>query len=557
MAPPKYPVTPDGNLYKPLTAAEIKAKGISLGEKCSTLPETWTEADIDTVLLEGFSRAGIHNLNPSPGHYNAAGLLLIKDRMTPYLLDPMLECLQTVYALGNGQAMGFYPSDDLMAKRQRVIDERSENESGTGGTKRQYRDSDTSSTASLPNERESQQSYPQAGGKLSYSNSYQTPLAHGNEVKKIRKVLNHRLDTNGRSVTGTVIQNDPANPTTFQLFGRGENHSESKRIRLVNQQGGRDRTMVYCKLLEDSGLKPNEFSIYCDQCDEHHPAHNGEPMKIVFVSENRELTKGARSHSGAHKDPSFRELLKSKGICPSQMVHIEFVDVRDGGIFADNLTWLTALIERESMCRCFIFWNVGTSFLLSGGSVAELIVRNQAIERVVTGMECKIRGTVVDLRHKFILVPLVYTRETSDLEFYGLEKEERDTGNLPVFGSSFTNLMAYNSRVRDLVKQNFPTSEGRLGDPNVLLAVEYIPTSTKVYGETYNLSRYTFRNGNNPHNHRLMHDGARQEYLVSLIRWVKDSFEQETKDEMALKKVPQLSVNLKLVKRYTRYSQIF
>ena len=54
--------------------------------------------------------------------------------MTPYLLDPMLECLQTVYALGNGQAMGFYPNDDLIAKRQRVIDERSENESGTNGT---------------------------------------------------------------------------------------------------------------------------------------------------------------------------------------------------------------------------------------------------------------------------------------------------------------------------------------------------------------------------------------------------------------------------------------
>jgi hypothetical protein len=117
--------------------------------------------------------------------------------------------------------------------------------------------------------------------------------------------------------------------------------------------------------------------------------------------------------------------------------------------------------------------------------------------------------------------------------------------------------MAYNSRVRDLVKQNFPTSEGRLGDPNVLLAVEYLQSSTKVYGETYNTSRYTFRNGNHPHNHKLMHDGARQEYLVSLICWVKDTFEQETKDEMALKKVPQLSVNLKLVKHYTRHSQIF
>ena len=54
-----------------------------------------------------------------------------------------------------------------------------------------------------------------------------------------------------------------------------------------------------------------------------------------------------------------------------------------------------------------------------------------------------------------------------------------------------------------------------------------------------------------------MNDGAKQEYFVSLIRWVKDTFEQETKDEMARKKVPQISASLKLVKRYTRNTQIF
>ena len=126
-----------------------------------------------------------------------------------------------------------------------------------------------------------------------------------------------------------------------------------------------------------------------------------------------------------------------------------------------------------------------------------------------------------------------------------------------VFGHSFNNLMVYNSRVRSLVKQNFPPSEGSLGDPNVLLAVEYLPSSTKVYGVTYNTSRYTFRNGNHLHNHKLMNDGAKQDYFVNLVRWVKDTYEQETKDEMILKKVPQLSVNLKLIKRYTRHSQIF
>ena len=357
-------------------------------------------------------------------------------------------------------------------------------------------------------------------------------------------------------MTGTVIKNDPVNPVIFTLFTRGGN-SESKRNRLVNPQGEQSRSMVYCKLFEDSGLKPNEFSVYCEQCNDHHPVHNGEPQKILYVSENPELINGARSHSGAQEDPSFRELLKTKGICPSQTVHIEFIDVRDGGAFADNLTWLTALIDRESMCRCFIFWNVGTSFLLSGGSVEELLAKNLIIEEHVTKMECKIRHTVVDVRHKFIYVPLVYTRDTMDLEFQVMEREEQYTGNLPVFGHSFNNIMAYNSRVRNLVKQTFSNSEGCLGDPNLQLAVEYVPSCTKVFGVTYNTARYRFRTGNHPHNHRLMNDGAKQEYFVNLIRWVKDTFEQETKDEMARKKVPQISVNLKLVKRYTRNSQIF
>ena len=126
-----------------------------------------------------------------------------------------------------------------------------------------------------------------------------------------------------------------------------------------------------------------------------------------------------------------------------------------------------------------------------------------------------------------------------------------------MFGHSFNNIMAYNSRVRKLVQQSFPTSEGSLGDPNLQLAVECVPSSTKVFDVTYHTSRFSFRNGNNPQNHKLMNDGAKQEYFVNLICWVKDTFEQETKDEMTRKRVPQLSVNLKMVKPYSRLSQIF
>ena len=225
-------------------------------------------------------------------------------------------------------------------------------------------------------------------------------------------------------------------------------------------------------------------------------------------------------------------------------------------MYANNLTWLTALIERECMCRCFIFWNVGTSFLLLGGSVEDLLAKNALIENHVTNMRVKIRHTDVDLRHQFIYVTLVYTRDTMDLDFQEMNREERATGNLPVSGHSFNKLLVYNSHVSDLVEQTFPNSVGCLDDPNLLLAVESVKTSTQVFGQKYDSVKYQFRKGNHPGNARLMTDSTRQGYFVNLVRWVKDTFAKETKDEMARKGVPHVSANNKLVKRYTRNTQI-
>ena len=47
------------------------------------------------------------------------------------------------------------------------------------------------------------------------------------------------------------------------------------------------------------------------------------------------------------------------------------------------------------MSQCFIFWNVGTSFLLSGGSVDDLLEKNALVENHVSNMEVKIRHTRV------------------------------------------------------------------------------------------------------------------------------------------------------------------
>ena len=87
------------------------------------MSEGWAESELHKVLTEGYSRAGIHNLNPSPGLYNAAGLLSVKDKLTPYVLDPSLEEFESMYAFGHGEALGFYPNRELITKRQKALEE--------------------------------------------------------------------------------------------------------------------------------------------------------------------------------------------------------------------------------------------------------------------------------------------------------------------------------------------------------------------------------------------------------------------------------------------------
>ena len=56
--------------------------------------------------------------------------------------------------------------------------------------------------------------------------------------------------------------------------------------------------------------------------------------------------------------------------------------------------------------------------------------------------------------------------------------------------------------------------------------------------------------GNHPRNDKLMNDKARQDCFVWLIRWVKDTFEKETREEMAI------SVNLRRAKHYNSNTTI-
>ena len=167
---------------------------------------------------------------------------------------------------------------------------------------------------------------------------------------------------------------------------------------------------------------------------------------------------------GGERDHSFRNLLEEAGIAQSQMIPIEFVNVRDGGAFANNLTWLVNLMTVECNCRCFVFWNVGTSFLLAGGSVTDPLNINKHVQSVVEDVDVQIRSRAVDPGRKFVLVPLVYNKFTCDRDFKDQDMA-RDRGFTPVLGQSFSKFMKYNRLVIDDVKTAYPDTYKELGAP--------------------------------------------------------------------------------------------
>ena len=125
--------------------------------------------------------------------------------------------------------------------------------------------------------------------------------------------------------------------------------------------------------------------------------------------------------------------------------------MNDGGAFANNTAWLSSLLARECNCQGFIFWNVGTSYLLSGGSASELFKITKKVEAYIAKMVFHIRSTLVNLKHRFIPVQLVYNKVTLKKDLMEMNTLKGD-GNTPVLGQSFFKFLDYNSLVLDDVK---------------------------------------------------------------------------------------------------------
>ena len=172
-------------------------------------------------------------------------------------------------------------------------------------------------------------------------------LEHTNSTAHINTILDNRKSTMGGVITGTCIVNDSDPPILHSVMSK---KSDSRSKHLFNLKGSQNTTMVYGKIFEDAACRPKEYSIWCKQCTTHHPVHNQDACLILFVTEDQELAHGCKSHLGSQRDTSFQDRLEKGGIPHSKVIHIEFINVHDGGAYADNRTWLSNLIARE--CNC-------------------------------------------------------------------------------------------------------------------------------------------------------------------------------------------------------------
>ena len=123
----------------------------------------------------------------------------------------------------------------------------------------------------------------------------------------------------------------------------------------------------------------------------------------------------------------------------------------------------------------------------------------------------------MDLKHKFVLVPLVYNKVTCDRDFLEMDLL-RANGTNPVMGQSFPKFIDYNNLVLADVKKSYPDSYQELSDPNELLAVKTCKSTSMVYGKVHSTVRYSLGDGNDPNNPTNMNDMTRQKYMVSIVK---------------------------------------
>ena len=138
----------------------------------------------------------------------------------------------------------------------------------------------------------------------------------------------------------------------------------------------------------------------------------------------------------------------------------------------------------------------------------ELIKINKVTKKCVETLPVQIRNSQVDLRHKFVFVPLVYNKDACDQELIEMDVS-RKAGKTPCVSQSLHKFLDYNILVNLVVSKAYPSTHDQLLDLNMELAMKVQKTSITVFGKTLKTVKYNFRDGNNPKDKAMMNDKTR------------------------------------------------
>ena len=77
-----------------------------------------------------------------------------------------------------------------------------------------------------------------------------------------------------------------------------------------------------------------------------------------------------------------------------------------------------------------------------------------------------------------------------------------------------------------------------------------LKSTCTAFGKEYSTVKYQLRDGNNTKDPKMMNDKDKQDYFVSLVKWVKISYEEETRQQMIIKGVADKKISGRVVPRY-------
>ena len=145
----------------------------------------------------------------------------------------------------------------------------------------------------------------------------------------------------------------------------------------------------------------------------------------------------------------------------------------------------------------------------------DLIKISKLTKVYVETLPVHIRSTPVELRHKFVFVPLLYNKEACDRDKADMDVS-RQAGKTPCVGQSLSKFLPYKDSVKLLNFKSHPKTVDQLLDPNLELALKIQNSTSSIFGKTITTVKYNFRDGNNPKDKTMMNDKLKIDYFVSL-----------------------------------------